>query len=110
MKAFKSVLAVVCLGLLAAGPAVAHQPRTHVGLVIGAPVFDPWYRPAPWYPPTVIVTQPAPPPPPPVYIEQHEASVAPESYWYFCATAQGYYPYVRECPEPWQRILPHPAK
>lgn len=30
----------------------------------------------------------------------------PTSWWYWCASAQGYYPYVDQCPEAWQRIAP----
>ena len=28
------------------------------------------------------------------------------SWWYWCASAQGYYPYVDRCPEAWQRVTP----
>jgi hypothetical protein len=56
-----------------------------------------WYfYPAPVYPypdpyqPPVIVA-PAEPPPPP-------------QYWYYCPNPQGYYPYVPQCPSPWQKV------
>lgn len=31
------------------------------------------------------------------------------SYWYYCADANAYYPYVQQCASPWQRIptVPH---
>ncbi|HEX7642920.1 MAG TPA: hypothetical protein VF472_12000 [Burkholderiaceae bacterium] len=27
-----------------------------------------------------------------------------QAYWYYCASAKAYYPYVRECPEAWQVV------
>ena len=41
---------------------------------------------------------------PQVYIEQ-----APAGYWYYCASARGYYPTVSTCPEPWIRVAPRPG-
>jgi hypothetical protein len=29
-------------------------------------------------------------------------------YWYYCEAASAYYPYVRECPTGWLRVLPEP--
>lgn len=34
------------------------------------------------------------------------ATTQPTSWWYWCASAQGYYPYVEQCPEAWQRVAP----
>jgi hypothetical protein len=47
---------------------------------------------------------------PSVYVEQPRAQAAPEAsaYWYYCAGAGAYYPYVRECPGGWQRVAPRP--
>ena len=42
---------------------------------------------------------------PQVYIEQ-----APAGYWYYCASARGYYPTVSTCPEPWIRVAPRPGE
>jgi hypothetical protein len=39
--------------------------------------------------------------PPPVYVTPR-----PPGYWYFCRSAQAYYPYVTACPEGW---IPVPA-
>lgn len=96
-----------CLLMLAAGGAWAHGPRVVVG--IGAPMYwDPfwgpwWYRPPAVYVPPPVVVQP----PPPVYVEQAEA---PQNYWYYCRSGKGYYPYVKECPDGWQKVLPQPEK
>ncbi|MCK7490430.1 MAG: hypothetical protein MZW92_00425 [Comamonadaceae bacterium] len=49
-----------------------------------------------------------PPPQPTVYIEQ---SVAPAgSFWHYCRSVGGYYPYVQECPEGWLKVLPEAVR
>lgn len=123
MKAFAPpLLAVALAATLAAGPADAHDRyRSHtyvgIGVGVGGPVYRPWgwYSPWPWYdyPP---VYYPPPPPPvviqtqPPVYIEQPQApTAAATNYWYYCAPTKGYYPYVKDCPEGWQRVSPRPT-
>lgn len=60
-----------------------------------------WYfYPEPIYPypdpytPPVIVTQPAPQP----------VAPPPAQFWYFCTSANGYYPYVPSCPEGWKSV------
>ena len=32
-----------------------------------------------------------------------------DPYWYYCEEAGTYYPYVKECPGGWQRVLPSAA-
>lgn len=81
------------------------------GVFVGAPLFFPpyypAYYPAPYYyyPPAVAVQSP-----PPVYVEQNAPQAAPEqaNYWYYCADAKAYYPYVKQCPGGWQRVSPQP--
>lgn len=29
-------------------------------------------------------------------------------YWYYCSDSQAYYPYVRECPSGWMKVVPTP--
>jgi hypothetical protein len=65
----------------------------------------PYYL-APRNPPqTVIIQQPPPdvgyaqPPPP------HIQSVV-QNYWYYCQNPMGYYPYVKECPSGWMKVVP----
>lgn len=107
-------IAAVCLALAVVGAAPAWADhghghgRVHFGVVIG-PLWGPWFYPPPpyyYYPPVVIQQQP------PVYIEQQPAPPAaapqPQNYWYFCADANKYYPYVKECPGGWQRVAPQP--
>lgn len=43
-------------------------------------------------------------PPPPAYVE-----APPQQYWYYCASARAYYPYVQDCPGGWQRVVPTPG-
>lgn len=83
------------------------------GLYLGWPLFSYRYYPYysypynyPYYPPTVITTPPAPP----VYIEQAKPEVRdyPAGYWYYCRNPDGYYPYVKTCPEGWLRVDPLP--
>lgn len=79
--------------------------------------YDPYYYG--YAPPPVII---APAPQPPVYIEQtpsvdnpqlqapppQSAAPAQDNYWYHCAKPEGYYPYVKECAQGWQRVAPQP--
>ncbi len=92
------------------GFGVAHNGHFHghfrSGVVIlGAPFFAPFYYPYPYYydyPPVAAMPYSSP-----NYIEQEGA--APEQsqgYWYYCANAKAYYPYVKECPGGWQRVMP----
>lgn len=113
MKAYRKILLVLGLLVLGMGAAMAHG-RASFGVYVG-PAWGPWWYPAPmYYPPQpVVVVRPEPPP---VYIEQPAAQVeapapAPaQQYWYYCRGAKAYYPYVKECPEGWQKVLPQPER
>jgi len=122
-----TLMMVVC-GALAVQPALAYGhghgghwhggPRVNFGFYVGAPAYWPYYYPAapyysypyPYYPPVV-----AAPVSPPVYIEQSEAQPSQatppgesDGYWYYCAAAKTYYPYVKQCAGGWQRVSPQP--
>jgi hypothetical protein len=63
-----------------------------------------WGLPYPYYAgPSVAVQQS-----PPVYVEP-----APQPdqtyYWYYCQKPKGYYPYIKECPGGWMKVVPSPA-
>ena len=116
MKIFKLTIALLLLGAGAVGNALADHGHVRFGVMIGPYWGGPWHYPPPYYyppyyPPVVVQSQP-----PQVYIEQQQAPTAPPAplaasqvnYWYYCAQAKGYYPYVRECPGGWQKILPQP--
>lgn len=110
MKAQKILLALLVLIFVGTGSALAHGVRGGVGVYFG-PAWGPWFYPPPYYyQPQVIVV---PQSPPPVYIEQNQAAPEPapaQQYWYYCNSAKGYYPYVKECPGGWQKVLPEPAR
>lgn len=79
----------------------------HWGVFIGAPLG--WaYPPSYWYNPPVVVQSA-----PSVYIERDAAPSAPEDeayYWYHCSRPEGYYPYIKDCPGGWQKVVPTPPK
>ncbi len=121
MKKLKLMcLTIALLGLIASGSVWAHgrynAHRLNFGLNLGYDPFyygsfgyrDPFFYP-PYcaYPPTVML-----PSAPSVYIEQQETATPTQpqiQYWYFCQNPEGYYPYVKECPDGWLQVVPHPS-
>jgi hypothetical protein len=89
--------------------------HTNFGFYIGAPLFwwpDAYYYPSYYYPPyyyyprsRVYIEEESP-----VYIQRNDTAAAsttpPASYWYYCQNPQGYYPYVKECPGGWMKVVP----
>jgi hypothetical protein len=63
------------------------------------PFFYPRYNA---YPPTVVA-----PPAPTVYIQQEKPQT---HYWHYCRNPEGYYPYIKKCPEGWLQVAPQPAQ
>jgi hypothetical protein len=61
--------------------------------------------PDPYVPPTIVVTPSAPAP------AAAPTTSPPTEYWYYCKSANAYYPYVASCPEGWQKVpsTPPPA-
>jgi len=127
MNKIKLTIALLLLGAGGVGNAWADRGHGHghgrdhgnvrFGIMIGPYWGAPWHYPPPYYPryyPQIVVQPQAPQ----VYIEQPQAPVAPlppapvaaapANYWYYCAAARGYYPYVKECPSGWQKVLPQP--
>ena len=82
------------------------------GAIVAGALLSPWYYPSYYVTsyPTVVEVAPAAPT---VYFEQAQAAVPAASdagsWWYFCNDTRAYYPYVRECASPWQRVAPSPA-
>ena len=74
------------------------------GVIVVGPSFwwGPWwwgypyYYPPYYYPPQIVV-QPAP-----IYTD----GAPPQSYWYYCPSAEAYYPTVPTCPEAWVKVPP----
>jgi len=78
-----------------AGPHFHSGPRVFIGGAFYAPFYYPPYYYDPYYyapPPPVEYVQPAP----------------QQQYWYYCGSARAYYPYVQNCPEGWQQVVPQP--
>jgi hypothetical protein len=125
MKSIKWNIAAMLLSLMASGAALAdpghhggyrgHGDHASIGFYWGPGWGWPWYYPPPYYYPPAVVAVPSAPP---VYIEQSLPVPVPQAYapaaqdnsWYYCASSRTYYPYVRDCPEGWQRVAPQPPK
>jgi len=74
-------------------------PRVGFGILLAGPAL---YPALPYFPPDALA-----PSGPPVYIEQGTSTPdRPAEYWYYCADARAYYPYVKECAGPWQPVAP----
>jgi hypothetical protein len=109
-----ALLALV-IGLFAATDTWAHgrgRARLSLGFHFGVPYYG-WYAPPPYYyyPYPMVVS------PPPVYVERYVEQAPPPAdvtgpqpaapnYWYYCRESQAYFPYVKECPGAWQRVVP----
>ncbi len=81
------------------------RPRPYGGFRFywGAPVVvGPPFLPYPYYSPPPVIIRERPP-----------VTVPPEqridTYWYYCQNPQGYYPYVKSCPEGWMKVVPQPT-
>jgi len=118
MKSARLVTFSLVGALLAAlGSASAFAAHVHWGVSIGVPLFPPayyspppYYYPPAYYPPAYYPPAVAAPAAPTAYVEQSVPQAAPDqsSWWYYCADARAYYPYVKECPGGWQRVAPQP--
>ncbi len=67
--------------------------------------YPPYYA----YPPVVAI-----PSTPPVYIEKQQsaersATKSQSNYWHYCRNPEGYYPYVKKCPDGWLPVAPQPT-
>jgi len=80
-----------------------HRHHAHTRVVVGGSFFyGPAFYPAPYYyAPVPVYVEPQPPT---VYIEQGQD--ADSQAWYYCQSVRAYYPYVADCPEGWQRVVP----
>lgn len=106
MTRTKAMLILTAALLAASEPAWAWRGASvRFGVVIGAPFF-PWYYPYPpfYYQPYPAVVAPSAPA---TYVEQGSAPSQAPSYWYYCEASRTYYPYVKECPAGWMRVVPH---
>lgn len=89
------------------------------GTLIAGALLSPWAYSQPYYYssyPTVVEYVPAAPTvyyeQPRAYVEQPRAmqpAAADSGSWYYCNESRAYYPYVKDCASPWQRVAPTPA-
>jgi hypothetical protein len=82
------------------GPHYGWGPRIYLGVPYPYPY--PYY--APYYAAPPVVVQESSP----VYVQPAPQPEEP-SYWYYCQNPQGYYPYVKQCPNGWMRVTPSPT-
>lgn len=74
----------------------------------GVWMVDPYWTPWWWggYYPYYDYPYQAPQPDP--MYDTPPAELNQQYYWYYCANPEGYYPYVKQCPGGWQRVIPTP--
>ncbi len=113
-KSMYIALAAMALILMSSLPVLAHghfRGNVWIGPVWGPGWWGPVY-PYPYYAPPPVVVQQAPETyvqqAPETYVQQSPQSEE-QSYWYYCGNPQGYYPYVKQCPNGWTRVVPSPA-
>jgi len=73
-------------------------------LYLAAKAPPPPNAPAPVYPAQADPLQPTPA----TQAAPQPAPVPEQNWWYYCAQANGYYPYVASCPTGWTRVSPVP--
>lgn len=113
-KTFCIVLTVVAMILASSLSGFAYRGghRGHIGIGVsigpawGPGWWDPYYSSYPYYPyyaaPPVVVPQQ-----PEIYVEPAPQQEEPV-YWYYCRNPEGYYPYIKRCPNGWMRVVPSP--
>jgi hypothetical protein len=132
MKRIVCISLAVAVLLLAAGPlagtALAGHSHSSFYFGVSSPVWgpgwgpgwggwDPWWGPgwgwrgpgwgasypyySPYYSsPTIVIRQS------PTTFIQRTPEPAQEYYWYYCRNPEGYYPYVKQCPDGWMKVVP----
>jgi hypothetical protein len=88
-----------------------HHPGVRTRFFVGVgpgfwwgPPYPYWWQYPPYYvyPPPPIVLQA-----PPAYVQQEPAPPS-QTYWYYCPSANAYYPNAQTCPEAWIKVPPRP--
>lgn len=106
-----TVLILVFASALPAHARDGHE-RGHGGFVFRGGVWigpwGPWWGP-PYYPYYPYYPEPPVQEQPPVYVQPPAQSEEEQYYWYYCTNPQGYYPYVKECPNGWMKVVPSPV-
>lgn len=66
-------------------------------------ISRPYYS-YPYYYPAAVVQQPVQE----IYMQPASRQPPTAGYWYFCQNPEGYYPYVKQCPDGWMKVVPSP--
>jgi hypothetical protein len=106
--------AIVASGLILAYslPGYAWHGGHFRGSIWIGPGWGPWWGPGypyysyPYYAPPPVVVQQSPN----EYIQQPSPQSNEPAYWYYCPDQKGYYPYVKNCPNGWLKVVPSPAQ
>ena len=101
---FIFIIVLLLVGVL---PVYAHGGGFVRGSIWIGPVWPWWGWGAPAYPyyyaEPPVMQQEAP-----IY-EQQAPIEEQQSYWYFCPESKAYYPYVKQCPGGWMKVVPTPS-
>ena len=125
MKRLVGLLVVAMFVVLTLAPSsLAGGTSVSVGIGIGYPGwgYRGWWGPGPWgyrpywgtgvylAPPPIVVGPPVSYGPPPVAVQQappaDSPAPQPDQYWYYCQDSQAYFPYVKQCPHGWLKVVP----
>jgi hypothetical protein len=101
---FVGVIILLLVGIV---PVYAHGGVNFgIGIGIGPvwPFWGPPYYPYYYQQQPVVIQQQAP-----VYEQQAPQGEAPQYFWYYCQEANAYYPYVKQCPGGWMKVVPTPG-
>ena len=93
----------------------------YYGGFYGGTYFDPWFYGSPWgydmvYPEVVVTPGYSQAYIEPDYVPQQSTApvgvqqAGPSNDWYYCQNPAGYYPYVKTCPNGWQRVPSTPPQ
>ncbi|MFZ3046706.1 MAG: hypothetical protein WA151_12400 [Desulfatirhabdiaceae bacterium] len=88
MKKIMLLLTIFLLAGFLTNESQAHGPHFRGPRI----VMYPWFYPYSHYPAPRVIVQPAP--------------LETPSYWYYCENPKGYYPYVKDCPYGWMKVVP----
>ena len=64
--------------------------------------YHPEYNRYPDYYPAAVIEQPSAG----IYLQPAPQQPVTPTYWYYCRDPEGYYPYVKQCPGGWMKVVP----
>ena len=105
-KTFSVLISLFVIFLFSSLAGYAYGQHGHFrgGFWIG-PGWGPGWGPYPYYSaPPVIIERPGVE----YYMQQLPEPYEEPAYWYYCRKPEGYYPYVKQCPDGWMKVVPTP--